>query len=97
VADEPTLRELRHDIDRNYDECRAIERRLDRELDETVRRDVYEAERDALTARVANLEQDAATARSRAHTALWTAGAAVIGAVVTVVVNALLHTGGVHP
>lgn len=99
MADEPSHGELAREITRNRTESREgladLRATVHADLDALrltlaayVLREVWDSERKALTDRIEHLEAN----RDRSRQALITAIAAVVGAVVTVITQAILHS-----
>lgn len=107
MSEGPSLGELERLVERNHTEFRedildlktalaASAQAMAAQMERFVLREVYDTHRQALEARVKDLEDGAEANRAHARTAIYTAIAAVVGAVVSAIVQALLYHGGVH-
>lgn len=107
MPDEPSLGELsriikdfRTDV---RDDLSAINTRfrddfasINARLDTFLLREVYNADKTALEARLARMEREADAARSAARTAIYSCIGAIVAAIIAGVVMALLVKGGGH-
>ncbi len=107
MGEEPSNGELARAIERNHTEFRedildlkaalaANAQAMAAQMERFVLREVYDTQRQALEARVRALEAQADANRAHARTAVYTAIAAVVGAIAGADIQALLYHGGAH-